>query len=132
MDEIDKLEVKSDVLEIILKLVFNLPAEDFAVTVRKVLIQWRNMKSDEDIVRYEKNAPRTVMKVWKNYNWIQRMGNREVVAKISRRIRLVKLYLDYRHVKMEIAGGTIKVESMSRRMEGKAMVISPDCRGRLT
>ncbi len=50
------------------------------------------------------------------------------MAKISRRIRLVELYLDYRHVNMEIAGGTIKVDSMSRRMEGKAMVISPDCR----
>ena len=61
MDEIDKLEVKSDVLEIILKLVFNLPAKDFAVMVRKVLIQWRNVESDEDIVRYEKNAPRMVM-----------------------------------------------------------------------
>ncbi len=110
MDEIDKLEVKSDVLKIILKLVFNLPAEDFAVTVRKVLIEWRNMERDEDIVRYEKNAPRMVMRVWKNYNWIQMMGNCEIVAKISRRIRLVKLYLDYRHVKMEIAGRMMKVD----------------------
>ncbi len=56
------------------------------------------------------------------------MGNCEIVAKISRRIRLVKLYLDYQHGKMEIGGGRIKVECMSRRMEGKAMVISPDCR----
>jgi len=57
----DSLEVKSDVLEIILKLVFNLPGEDFVVTVRKVLIQWRNVERDKDIVRYEKNARRMVM-----------------------------------------------------------------------
>ena len=122
-DEVDKLEVKTDVLEILLKLVFNLPSKDSISTIRGVLNHWRGVEGTEHAVELEKDSPGIVRKLWSNYILIQKAEEMEQVAKIERRIVLVKLYMDYQRLKMEIAAGNIKVESNSGRVDGKALVI---------
>ena len=122
-DEVDKLDVKTNVLEILLKLVFNLPAKDSISTIRIVLNHWRGIQATEHHVELEKDSPGIVRKLWSNYTLIQNAEESEQVSKIGRRIMLVKLYLDYQRLKMEIAAGNIKVESNSGRVDGKALVI---------
>jgi hypothetical protein len=120
-DEVDKLDLKADVLEILLKMVFNLPAEDCLGTIRSVLNHWRGEMKEG--VKLETGSD-LVRKLWENYDLIQNAEETEHVAKIERRILLVKLYLDYQRLKREIAAKNIKVESNSRKVDGKALVCS--------
>lgn len=123
-DEVDKLNVKTEVLEILLKMAFGLPAQDSAETIKQILKKWRNHKSliFEERVKVKKEVCSIVRRIWNNYNMIEESERVEYMLKIYKRILLVKLYMDYQRIQFEIRSGNLKTDSTNRKIEGKALV----------
>lgn len=122
LDKLDQMNVDSSVLEVLLKMVFGLPAEDSANTIRRVLSHWRRTELESELAIKE-DAPPIVQRIWKNYERIERCEQMEAIMKIQRRINLVKLYLDYQlRIIFAIDRGQLQVESTNRKKEGRALV----------